>query len=221
MKTRLERRTFPSCGADLRTPAAAKEEALFSVGECVRPESLCLFVRLKALIPLALIFLLSCGTSGKFRSTRDDSYGGKLERALIVYYDENTRSTLGQDFSSRLVSQLADLLGKQNVTCESVLLKRSALDRTGPIKVAAERFQPNQLFFFSVTRASSNSSIQWMDANDIPRYSHSMEVGLEFSVLDLKGDKTIWRTAVDYSSPPNPKEVAQQVVEQLRAARLL
>jgi len=171
-------------------------------------------------VSLALIFIMGC-TSPKFRSKRDESYDGKLERALIVYYDENTRATLGRDFSRRLVNRLGDLLDKQNVPCESVLLNNSALNRSAPLKAAAERFQPSQLLYFSITRASTSSSTYLMDANDLPHFSHSMVVTLEFDVFDSKTDKTVWRTAVDYYTAPRPEDVAEQVIEQLRVAKLL
>jgi hypothetical protein len=192
-----------------------------SVGLITRRVALQRLVRPKMLPLLLLAILMGCSTAGRFRSTKDESYDGKLERVLIVYCAEDTRVSLGRHFSERLVSHLTDLLGRQNVISESVQFDRSALDRSAPVKAAESRFQPRQVLYFYVTRMNSSSSVQMADLNQLPHFNNSMVVTLAFEIVDSKSDKTIWRTEVDYYSIPNPEQVAAALAESMRAAKLL
>lgn len=168
-----------------------------------------------------LVVMCGCSSAGKLRVRRDPSYGGKLERVLIVYNPQNTRASLGKNFSNRLISHLKDAFARQNVTSESVEFDGSALDRGAPIRAAEAQFQPKEALYFRIARFNSNSSLTWMDANDFPHFSNSMLVTLEFEMVDSKTQKTIWRAEVDYYSVPDPKKVATQVAEGLRAAKML
>jgi hypothetical protein len=184
-------------------------------------------IALQDLVKPELLLLLLCGimmgcsTSGRFRSKKDESYADKLERVLIVYSDEDTRAILGRNFSHRLVDDLIDLFARQNVTSESVQFDRSKLDGNATVKAAEARFQPRQVLYFRVTYVNTSSSFLMVDPNQLPHFSHSMAITLEFEVSDSKGDKTIWRTDVDYYSVPNPKKVATDLAENMRAAKLL
>jgi hypothetical protein len=172
---------------------------------------------------LLLLFgiMMGCSTSGRFRSTKDESYEDKLERVLIVYSDEDTRAILGRDFSHRLVGDLIDLFARQNVTSESVQFERSRLDGSATVKAAETRFQPRQVLYFRVVRMNSSSSVEMLNPDHLPHFSNSMVVTFEFEILDSKGDKAIWRTDVDYYSVPDPKKVAADLGQNMRAAKLL
>jgi hypothetical protein len=173
---------------------------------------------------MLLVVIFGCSTPGRLKAQKDESYEGKLERILIVYYPENTGASLGRNFSDRLVSQLKDSFARQNVTSECVQFDGSALDRGAPVRTAASRFQPKQLLYFRIARLNSNSSTTWIDTGQypqFPRFSNSMVVTLDFEIVDSKTDKTIWHAEVDYYSAPDPRQVAAQIAENMRVAKLL
>src|SRR5438876_11444896 len=104
----------------------------------------------------ALLALAGCASpKGKFQTRKDSSYNAKLGKLLLVYYAQDTSSTLGRDFSARFAQRANALLSERNVPTEIIRLEREALDRNAPLRAAVVRFQPRQFLWFVVTRVDS------------------------------------------------------------------
>jgi hypothetical protein len=179
------------------------------------------FKKPKSLQLVLLVVIVGCSTPGRLRVQRDESYQGKLEQVLIVYNPENTKASLGRDFSDRLVGQLRDSFARHNISAESVQFDNSALDRSAPVRAAESRFRPTQLMYFRIARLNTDSSMTWMSADQFPRFSNTMVVTLDFEIVDSKTNKSIWHANLDYFSAPDPKQVINQITDNMRVAGLL
>jgi hypothetical protein len=166
--------------------------------------------------------LAGCSSpQGKFQTQVDPAYHGKLERVLVFYFNVDTTTTLGRDFSDRFVTRLAALLLQRNVPSEVVRLERSALDRDAPVKAAAARFRPRQYFTFGVTRVNASAGVHRALSADLPQFQSDMSASLEFSLMDAQNGRTVWRATGFYYAPPHAEDVADQVMGQLAAGHFL
>ncbi len=171
---------------------------------------------------LAILALAGCSSpQGKFQTQADPAYHSKLERVLVYYFNVDTTTTLGRDFSDRFASRLSTLLAQKNVPSEVVRLERSALDRNAPIQAAAARFRPGQYFTFGITRVASVSGAHRAVPGDLPQFQSDMSATLEFSLMDARNGRTVWRASSFYYAPPRAEDVADQVIDQLAAGHFL
>ena len=174
-----------------------------------------------SLWPLPLLLLAGCASpQGKFQAVKDPSYAGKLERVLIVYFNLDTASTLGRDFSDGLATKLAALLAQKNVPAEVVRLERAALDRNAPVKAAAVRFHPKQFLYLNITRVRTSAGSHQSFSGDVIHFTSDTSANFEFSLVEAQTGRTVWRTEAYYFAPPHAEDVAAQLIEQIIAARL-
>src|SRR5262245_54624569 len=77
-----------------------------------------------------LAFLPGCGSlKGEFKTHRDPNYGGKLERLLIVYYNEDdAKRYLGSKFSDTFLARVSEALKRKNVPVHVARPMQGAMD---------------------------------------------------------------------------------------------
>jgi hypothetical protein len=173
------------------------------------------------LLVLTLLFLTGCASPlGNFQTKKDPSYHGKLGKVLMVSVNEDLASHLGRDFSNRLLARLTGSLAQKDVSSEIVHVNKEDLDPTAPVKAAADRFHPGQLFYIAVTRVISRNEIQRPTVNDLPQFRSEVSITIAFSMVDMQSGKTVWRGDVQFYTPPYPEDVADQLIKQLETEQL-
>lgn len=172
---------------------------------------------------LCAVFLGACASpKGKVRAQKDPSYTGKLERVLIVSYNEEQAAPqLGRNFSETLFKRLSESLAQRGVVSEIVRPNKAELDENAPIRAAAARFRPRQTLYFGVTRVDTHTGVYRSTATDLPHYVNDARVTFAFSLIDVGRNQTVWRGELYYYVLPDPKTVADQFAEQLAAEQFL
>ena len=166
-----------------------------------------------------LALLAGCASNqGKYQSQREPDYRSKMERVLIVYYNED-QSTLqmGKGFSTNLCARLTELLAQKGVVSEVVRPSERAVDQYASIRAAAARFRPGHLLYFGVGRVSSRGGVYRPSLEALPQFVHVSLVHFIYSLHDVTRGKTVWRGEGHYNVLPYPKVVADEFYEHLAA----
>lgn len=154
-------------------------------------------------------------------SKRDPAFEGKLERALVICPDKRTTTALGKQFATRFLNQLTNSLALNNIPSTSVDLDKDALDNGSLIEKAAKRFHAGQLLGWTLAGMNTMSAVSQTLPGDIPNYRSSTTVVFEFHMTDVWVNHAVWRARFSFQSPPTPEAVANQLIEELVAAKLL
>lgn len=171
---------------------------------------------------LASLFLTGCTPlQGHFQAMEEPAYHGTMSRVLVVSFNEDLASHLGHDFSNRMLNRITHLLAQNGVAVEVAHQNKNNLDPMAPVKAAAARFHPQQLLYVAVTRVFSNNNLSPASFNSLPQFSSEVSIDFGFSIIDMQTGKTVWRGDLQFSTVPTPGDVADQLVKQLEAERLL
>jgi hypothetical protein len=170
-----------------------------------------------------LACLPGCGSlTGEFTTNRDPHYDGKLERLLIVYYNEaDAAQQLGSKFSDAFLGRLSAVLARRNVPVHVARPMQGALDEQGVVRLAAARFQPRQVMQFALSRIAVQSGVTRSSFESGAQFVNNQSVTFTFSLAELGSSKYVWRGNLRYSVIPEGTTVADQLVAQLVAERFL
>jgi hypothetical protein len=162
-----------------------------------------------------LAFFVGCASpKGGFEVKKDPGYKGKLERALVVYYhEEESIPQLGRRFADDFLKRLSELLSQKGVVTEIVRPRKEELDQNTRIRSAADRFHPNQVLEFGLTKSISRE--HWSAAVNLPQMTHESSMTFGFSLFDVSRAQIVWRGEVRYYVVPEAKAVADQFMGQL------
>jgi hypothetical protein len=161
---------------------------------------------------------------GEFTTNRDPHYDGKLERLLIVYYNEDDAAQqLGAKFSDAFLGRVSAALARRNVPVHVARPMQGALDEQGVVRLAAARFHPRQVMQFALSRIAVQSGVTRTGGGggSMPQFVNNQSVTFTFSLAELGTDKYVWRGNLRYSVIPEGTTVADQLVAQLVAERFL
>lgn len=153
---------------------------------------------------------------------KDPAYHGPpMNKVLIVSLNEDMASHLGRDFSNRLLTRINQSLSQRGVSTEIAHQDKEALDPMAPVKSAAARFHPQQLFYVAVTRVLSSNEEHPATISGLPQFASEVSIAIAFSLTDVQSRKTIWRGELQFSAVPAPEDVADQLIKQLETEQLL
>ena len=179
------------------------------------------FSKVICLCVLASLVLVGCASpQSNFKTKKDPSYKGKLERVLIVPRNEDMASNLGRDFPNRLLTRLTSSLAQKDVASEVVHLNKDDVDPDAPVKSAAAKFRAGQLLYVSLSRVLSRNEAHPATLYGLPQFASQVSIVFAFSVVDVPSEKTIWRGALQFDTIPNPDDVADQLLKQLETEQL-
>jgi hypothetical protein len=171
---------------------------------------------------LTSLAFAGCATSkGRVVSKRDPSFEGKLQRVLIICPDRQTSASLGNQFASRFLKQLTNSLTQSGVPAASVDVEKEALDNRALVEKAANHFRAGQMLDWSIAGINTMSTVRQTMPGDIPSFRSSTSVALEFGMYDVWVNRVVWRARFTFQMSPSPEAVADQLVEELVAAKLL
>ncbi len=173
------------------------------------------------LLVLAWFFVTGCvAPEPTFQTKKDPAYEGKLEKVLIVSENEELAGRLGPDFSRRLLERFAAALAQKGVTSEIVHTNNEDLDPSAPVKAAADRFLPRQIFYIGVIQVQTQSQSSAIQGPLFaPDKSVAMSIGCR--IADRQSGKTVWAGKLQANPPQPPEKIADHLVNQLEAERLL
>jgi len=109
----------------------------------------------------------------------------------------------------------------QNNAAASVDVDKDSLDNGSLIEKAANHFYAGQLLGWSLGGMSTMSSVRQTSFGDIPTFKSATTVTLEFGVTDVWLNRTVWRARFYFQTSPEPEAVADQLIEELVAAKFL
>lgn len=180
------------------------------------------FSKAICLCVLASLVLVGCASpQGNFKTKKDPSYKGKLERILIVPRNEEMASSLGRDFPSRLLTRLTCSLAQKDVASEVVHLNKEDVDPDAPVKTAAAQFKAGQLLYVSLIRVASRNEAHPATLYGLPQFASEVSIVFAFGVVDAQSGKTVWRGELQFATVPNPEDVADQLLKELETEQLL
>jgi hypothetical protein len=152
-----------------------------------------------------LLFLTGCAAidSG---SSRDPEYSGSLNRTLMLYTEGAGNPEVTDEFSERVLQNVAEKLGDHDLPSAILRLKTERADRTNQIRAVTERFNPTHVLYLETARK--------------PNENRGGPTMIVFSLRDVASDKIVWRTQHE-AVLSKPEEMAERLIRELRGARLL
>jgi hypothetical protein len=181
-------------------------------------------------VTLVLLMLTTACTTPRptFDSKRDSNYTQKLDRVLLVTFnEEKADAVLGDHFSRALTDEIASLLNKHGVQAQVSSPDPKGIDTNKPILESMKHFQPHQVLHFGVSEVRRRNV---MEASTFsPTYNspyrkvHSEVANVVFSadLKDVRTFKTVWRSGITYGLQPEAQSVANDIVNKLVAENLV
>jgi hypothetical protein len=172
-----------------------------------------------------ILFATACATPKPvFDCKRDVSYTRKLDRVLIVSYNEELADdNLRRHFCRSTTGEMVILLNKRGVQTHVTSPNPKDLDPDAQVLQAIIRYQPQQILYFGPTKVRNNVVVSRNLYNFNTRVTR-IDVGkvvFAAKLLDVPTHRTVWRGEMSYWFEPEAEEVAAHLLEKLAADNLL